>query len=339
MIATVLEAVSPWGLYLLAAVGVTMAALANGMETGLYRVNRVRLRLEADRGNRRARTLMDLLADLRGQIIVCLIFYNGGTYLTTIMVTTLVKGADWVESAVGVEIIATAILAPLFFVFTDVTPKNVFALEANRLAYPLAVPMRWAGLVLRTLGVIPVLKKVSDLVIHVARRGREQEANPFTPRQRLRALIREGLAEGVITGYQDELAEKVLALRDRMVGDVMIPMRHVAAVPADVTQNRFTRELARHSYSRLPVYENHRGNVVGIVHVNDVLARDGFDVAAVMRRDVVRLPTATAVAAAMVRMRRSRAAMAVVTDDKDRAVGIVTIKDLVEEIVGDLAAW
>jgi len=339
MIASLLDLLTPWGLYVLAAVGVGIAALANGMETGLYRVNRVRLRLEAARGNRRARTLMELLADLRGQIIVCLIFYNGGTYLATIMVTTLVQAAGWAESSVGVEVVATAILTPLLFVFADVTPKNVFATEANRLAYPLAVPMRWAGRTLRALGVIPVLGLVSDLVLRIARRGRKQEANPFTPRQRLRALIREGLAEGVITGYQDELAEKVLALRDRTVRDVMIPMRHVAAVPVGVTHSRFARELARHSYSRLPVYEKHRGNVVGIVHIHDVLARDKFDVAAAMHRDVVRLPADTTVAAAMVRMRRSRAAMAVVTDDRGRAVGIVTIKDLVEEIVGDLATW
>jgi len=332
-----LDWVEPWGLYLLAVAGVLVAALASGMETGLYRLNRVRLRLEAERRDRRARILLDLLGDLPGQIIVCLIIYNGGVYLTTIMVTTLVAEADWVESALGVEVIAMAILTPVLFVFTDVTPKNVFATEANRWAYPLARPMQWAYRILRGVGLVPLLKGVSTLVLRVARRRGEVSA--FTPRQRLRAIIREGLAEGVITGYQDQLAEKVLALRDKTVGGVMIPMKQVAAVPVDVTQRRFARELGRHSYSRLPVYENHRDNIVGIVYINDVLAREGFDVAAVVRRDVARLPTAMTVSAALLRMRRARAAMAVVVDDKARAIGVVTVKDLVEEIVGDLAAW
>jgi len=339
MMDAILELVDPWGLYLLAGVGVLIAALANGMETGLYRLNRVRLRLEAERENRRARILLGLLRDLPGQIIVCLLVYNGGAYLATIMVTTLVAEAGWVHTPLGVEVIATAILAPGLFVFADVVPKNIFAMEANRWAYPLARPMRWAYRVLRAVGLVPVLKGVSALVLRMAHVRRGQETSPFTPRERLRALIREGLAEGVITGYQDQLAEQVLALRDKTVGGVMIPLRHVAAVPVDVTQARFARELARHSYSRLPVYEKHRDNVVGIVHINDVLAQEGLDVAAVMRRDVVRLPTETTVSAAMIHMRRARAAMAVVSDHRGRAVGIVTIKDLVEEIVGELAAW
>jgi len=321
----------------LAVGGVLVAALANGMETGLYRLNRVRLRLEAGRDNRRARTLLDLLQDLPGQIIVCLVIYNGGAYLTTIVVTTLVAEAGWVESVLGVEVIATAILTPLLFVFADVTPKNIFAMEADRWTYPLAGLMQWAYRILRGIGLVPLLKAVSSLVVRVARRRGEVSA--FTPRQRLRAIIREGVAEGVITGYQDQLAEKVLALRDKTVGDIMIPLRQVAAVPVDVTQRRFARELGRHSYSRLPVYENHRANIVGVVHINDVLARDDFDVAAAMRRDVVRLPAGMTVSAALLRMRRARAAMVVVDDDKGRAVGIVTVKDLVEEIVGDLAAW
>jgi len=334
-----LDYLYPWDFYLLALAGVLLAALANGMETGLYRLNRFRLRLEAERNNRRARMLLDLLRDLPSQIVVCLVVYNSGAYLTTIMVTTLVANAGWVESAIGVEVIATAILTPILFVFADVTPKSLFATDAERWAYPLAGAMRWAHRVLRSIGLVPILRGVSTLVLRIARRRAGDESSPFTPRQRLRALIREGLAEGLITGYQDQLAEQVLALRDKRVGEVMISLRHVAAVPVDVTQRQFARELGRHSYSRLPVYENHRGNIVGVVHINDVLAQEGFGVASVMRHDVVRLPTDATVGAAMFRLRRQRAAMAVVCDARGRAVGIVTIKDLVEEIVGDLAAW
>jgi len=336
---TLSDMLDPWGLYLLALVGLAVAALANGMETGLYRLNRIRLRLRAEHDDRRARTLLAMLKDLRGMIIVCLIGYNGGLYLVTVVVTTLVAASGWVETALGVEVLATAILTPVFFVFADVTPKSIFAVEADRWTYPLARPMRWAHAVLRGVGLVPALKGLSALVLRIARhRG---EVNPFTPRQRLRAIIREGLAEGVITGYQDQLAEQVLSLRDKTVGDVMIPLRDVAAVPVNVGRHRFRKELGRHSYTRLPVYENHRDHVVGIVRINDVLAEEGedLDLAQVMNREVVAVPPDMTVSAAMLRMRQARAAMAVVCDVKDRAVGIITIKDLVEEIVGELAAW
>ncbi len=337
----VLELLDPWGLYLLALVGMAVAALANGMETGLYRVNRIRLRLRGEQDDHRAAALLALLKDLRGTIIVCLVGYNGGVYLTTIVVTTLVAASGWVGTAAGVEVLATAILTPLFFVFTDVTPKSIFAVEADRWTYPLAHPMRWAYALLRGVGLVPALKGVSNLVLRIAKACGAEAANPFTPRQRLRAVIREGVAEGVITDYQDELVEKVLGLRERPVRQVMIHMRYVAAVPANVSRQRFSRELCRHSYTRLPVYEKHRDNIVGIVRINDVLAEGGqaFDLSRVMSRDVVTVPPEMTVSAAMFRMRGARAAMAVVQDTRGRAVGIITIKDLVEEIVGELAAW
>jgi len=329
----------PWGLLLLAGVGVAVAALANGMETGLYRVNRIRLRLAAGRGDRRAATLLSLQEDLPGQIIVCLLTYNAGAYLTTVVVTTLVAEAGWAGSPLAVEATATAVVTPLLFAFADVVPKTVFALEADRWTYRLASAMRWAYRLMRAVGLVPVLRGLSGLALRLVGGTARAGAEVFSPRQRLRAVIQEGLAEGVITGYQGELAERVLALRHKRVAEVMIPMREVAAVPVDATRTRLQRELRRHSFSRLPVYETRRDRIVGIVHVHDLLARDRLDLSEVMRRDVVRLRPETPVGTAMVRMRRARAAMAVVEDARGRALGIVTIKDLVEEIVGDLAQW
>lgn len=326
-----------YGLYVAAAAGLAVSFVASAVETGSYRLNRIRLRLRADGGDHRAATLLRLLGDLPGLIISILIVNNLGNYLLTAAVTALV--AQWVAGAgdVTVQLTATAVATPILFVFCEVLPKNVFTFAPGERMCRLARPIRTVYWGLYAVGLVPALKGISGLVLRVARR--RGAVSPFSPRQRLRAIIREGLAEGVITGYQDQLAEKVLTLRDKTVGDVMIPLRQVAAVPVDATQRRFARELGRHSYSRLPVYENHRANVVGIVHINDVLFRDAFDVAAAMRRDVVRLTAAATVGTSLVRMRRARAAMAVVVDDKGRAVGIVTVKDLVEEIVGDLAAW
>jgi Mg2+/Co2+ transporter CorB len=89
---------SSW-LWAAALLGVLVSALASGVETGLYRLNRIRLRLRADSGDRRAKTLQDLLGDLRGQIIVCLVGASLGDYLTTAMLASLVATAGWVESA------------------------------------------------------------------------------------------------------------------------------------------------------------------------------------------------------------------------------------------------
>jgi putative hemolysin len=328
----------PWALVL---AGALVAALANGIETGLYRLNRIRLRLKADSGDRRAKILLNLVGDLRGMIIVCLLGTNGGTFLTTAVATTLVAATGWTGSGIGVEVVTTLIVAPLAFVFADVVP--LFTVEADHWLYVLARPLRWCYVVLRRTGVVPALNLISDLIVRVARRKEGEGTDPFRPRQRLRAVLADSAAEGVISGYQHELVTKVLGLREKLVRDVMIPMGRVTAVPVEIDRAGFIEQLRQHSYSRLPVYQGKHETVVGIVHIIDVLAEkaDGtpLQLAEVMRRDLVSVPVDVPVGQALFRMRKDRAAMAMVCDDRGRVVGIITLKDLVEEIVGELAAW
>jgi CBS domain containing-hemolysin-like protein len=336
-----LDIAARWWPWLAMLAGFLIAALANGIETGLYRLNRIRLRLRAESGDRRAQTLRVLLRDLRGMIIVCLLGTNAGAFLATAVATTMVASSGWVESSAGVEILTMLILTPLLFVFADVAPKSIFTAEADHWLYPMARPLQIAYLALKKIGVVPALHGLSNLVLHVAKRAGVEAAEPFTPRQRLRAVLSESAAEGVITGYQHELVDRVLGLRERLVRDVMIPMGRVASVPVDITRAQFVEELRKHSFSRLPVWESRRENIVGIVHINDVLAAkgDSMDLAILMHHEVVIVPPDMPVGQAMFRLRQSRAAMAIVRDERGRVVGIITIKDLVEEIVGELAAW
>jgi len=337
----VLDILHHWGLLFLAVAGIATAALFNGMETGLYRVNRIRLRLRADAGGRAALTLTRLLGDLRGTLCACLVGYDVSVYITTAVVTTLVARAGWAEGGGGTEVIATAILTPLFFVFTDVTPKGIFAVHADRWMYRVAHVLGGAYGLFTVVGLVPVLKGISSVVLRVARGRKAAQENPFDARQRMRALLREGAAEGVISGYQEELIDKVLALRQTQVRQVMIPLGRAASVPVDIDRARFVQEVQRYAYSRLPVWEGRSDQVVGIARVDTVLAAEegAFDLRRLMSDDFPTVPPEMPVGQAMIRMRRRRAAMAVVQGGRGRALGILTIKDLVEEIVGELEAW
>jgi len=329
----------PW---LVAVAGLLLAALANGVETGLYRLNRIRLRLRIESGDRRASILQRMVEDLRGMIIVCLVGTNASEFIVTAVVTGLVASAGWVESDLGVELLTTAILTPILFVFGTVIPKSLFTAEADHWLYGLARPLSASHWMVRKSGLVAALNGISNTIVRLMRCSEtEATTDPFQPRQRLRAILSEGAAEGVISGYQHELASKVLEMRERPVRDVMIPMARVAAVAADIRRETFIEELRRHSFSRLPVWEGRRDNVVGIVHINDVLAAggEGFDLAALMRRDFLKIPADTTVSQALLKLRKTRSAMAVVLDEKERAIGILTVKDLVEEIVGELSAW
>jgi CBS domain containing-hemolysin-like protein len=325
-------------LYAALAAGLATSFMASAVETGSYRLNRIRLRVRANAGDRRAATLLGLLTDLPGLVVAILIINNAANYLVTAGTTILLSEKAPGLSDMMVQLAAMAIVTPVLFVFCELLPKYLFAADPERFMSPLAGTVRGTYRLLYGLGLVPALKGVSRIVMRIAGKRR---AEPFTPRQRLRAVLGEGAAEGVISGYQHELVDRVLGMREQLVSRVMIPIGSVAGVPVDIPRREFIEELRRHSYSRLPVWEGSRENVVGIVHINDVLAvkGDSMDLPALMRRDFVVVPPEMAVGQAMLALRKARAAMAVVCDPKGRAVGILTIKDLVEEVVGELAAW
>ena len=336
-----LDILSRSPLYLAALAGMALSFLANAVETGSYRLNRIRLRIRADAGDRAASTLLGLLRDMRGLIVMVLISNNVAHFIVTAAIATLVAEAAVRQSDLVVELLSTAIVAPLLLVFCELLPKNVFAFNPEDRMCRLAGGLRATYRLLSYTGLVPALKGLSTLVLQIARKHEGAGVSPFTPRQRLRALLRESAAEGVISGYQSELVEKVLALRDVAVRKVMIPLGHVVAVPLNISREQFIAGMREHSYTRLPVYDGARENIAGIVRIDDVLGAEGgaFDLPAVMSRDVLSVAADAAVSQALFRMRKARAAMAVVRDARDRAIGLITVKDLVEEVVGELGAW
>jgi CBS domain containing-hemolysin-like protein len=325
------------------ALAVMLQGFFEGSETGAYRVNRVRLLLAA-RGNRRgARSLTLLVNDMPGLICVTLIGSNAAMYVSTSLTTSILE-ARWQDS-ITAEIAATAIMTPILSVFAQTLPKNLFNAEADRLMYGSARVLYVMRVTLGAIGLVGLLKGAGNLW-HAARRRLRQDdvapANPFPAQARLRSVFHDSAAEGLMTPYQNELVEKIMNLRDVHVSQALVPASRVVTVRADLSLEEF-RELVRtNPYSRLPVVEPGGDEVFGIVVVRDVLERlrDGVALDLI---DFVRLPAILtpdmSVTQAMVTLRRDRSPMALVRTEAGQYIGIVTLKDLAEEIVGELEAW
>ncbi|MDP6381015.1 MAG: CNNM domain-containing protein [Phycisphaerae bacterium] len=336
-----LQALQQYALEALLYVGlgcfILVAAFYNGVETGAYRLNRLRLWLRAESGDPRARAIQHLVADTRGLICVTLVGYNIGVYAVTTITTALlmVRGGPQIRA----EFWATLILTPVLFVLTDVTPKTLFAVEADRWMYRAAPVIRGSAMLFRSLGLVSVLKASGSLLLWLTgRRGAGAEMRE--PRQRLRAFLRECAHSGVLSEYQGELAENVLNLRHVHLSEVMIPLGSVQSVSADVSRQDFMRLIRGHNFSRVPVYEDRRAGVVGIVNVCDALGvEEGRLDMRALAQPALRLPEDRSVSKGLLAMQKAGAAMAIIVGRKGQAVGMVTVKDLVEEIVGELAEW
>lgn len=337
------DAMAPVLPYVGIVLAVVLQGFFSGSETGAYRVNRVRLRLAEQQGLGGARQLGRLLSDVRGLICVTLIGTNITAYLATMLTTRLWQAGG--ASSFTAEMMATLALTPVLFVFAEVLPKTLYNTEADRLmllsARPLMALRRFFGLV----GLVPLLKGVSAAWNGLSRRkkgvGGAGSGDPFPARARLRSILRDSAAEGVVTPYQNELVEAIMALRDVHVGDAMVGVRRVVTLPRSAGLDAFLDRVRRSPYSRMPVLEA-SGQVAGVLHVQDVLA-DMAPGQSPSPMDFVRpaviLSPKMGVTQAIFALQRNRVSMAVVHSSEGRFIGIVTLKDLVEEIVGELEAW
>lgn len=322
--------------YLAALIGLGGSAICSGLETGIYTLNRIRLHVLAHIPRPDAVALDELLRDPNSLLGTLLISNNVFNYLATLAIAALLEAAGyvgWWQVAIN-----AAILTPLLFVFGEVVPKDLFRSHTDRLTYYFAAPLRWTQRLLTFTGILPLLRLVSRAIRHVLK-AKDVPMSMLHPRRVVTQLMREGVGHGVISPYQSDMIERVLELGRLTVEDVMTPWHQVHALRTTHGTEQVWQIANRVPHTRMPLLDE-RGKVVGVVHVEDVLREGGEPAppAAKFAGPVVEIRPESSLRAALLQMQHKRVSLAVVVD-RGRPVGIVTIKDLVEPIVGELDVW
>ncbi len=320
-----------------ALVGVVMSAFFSGAETGIYCVNPVRTRVASEQNRPGARRLADLLERTDDLVITCLIGTNLADYITTVCATVLLLRAAVSESQA--ELYATVILTPTILVFGGVVPKDWFRRRSDHLMLAMARPLIACVRLFSAVGLIWFFRSLSQGLLHRIDSRRAKDATGIMPRVQTLRLLREGAAHGALTQYQRDVMERVMQLSSVRVASVMIPRARAALIPHDIARDDLLRIARMAHFSRLPVFEGHASRVVGILSLFDVLTDEHERPLSEWIRAPLRLPANITVAGALVRLQEARNTMAIVENRANECVGILTVKDLVEEIVGDLEAW
>jgi len=309
----------------------------SGTEMGLYCVNRLRIRLQAEQARKTPmRMLMDLTQRRQETVLAILLGTNLANYLLTVSGSRLIIDAFSIPADRAGFAIA-AILAPLVFVFGDVVPKNWFQVDADRLMARSAVLLRGSVLLFRFTGVLWLLHALTRLVVRLT--GHDAGDRWASPRAEVIGLLREGGAHGALTVEQTAIIERVMNLSDVRVSTIMVPRERVTTVPVDADRRLFERIIRGNKYSRLPVVGRDRKNIVGILNVHDALMDWRDNAIERCMRTPITIGAGESAANALVRLQRAERTMAIVTDPRRGCVGIVTLKDVVEEIFGELPAW
>jgi CBS domain containing-hemolysin-like protein len=245
------------------------------------------------------------------------------------------------RSGVGnVGSIATLIVAPTVFVLGEIVPKNIFRIAGETLMYRLSGLLLALTNLCRWTGLAAVLSAVSNVAIRLMPGKAPDDATVLEPRRRVHTILSEGYAHGVLSSYQSQVAQRVVALRLTRIDEVMVPRHKVVSVSSACSRELFIEVLRDYPYSRVILWGTSQADVVGVVNVYDVLFDpDPAATPAAHMTPPIRLASALNVTEALLTLQRARRSIGVVVDAHDRFVGIVTLKDLVEEIVGELEAW
>lgn len=317
------------------AIGLAGSAVYSGLETGIYTLNRVRLQIRHNENKTAARILQRLVHQPIALLSTLLIGNNLTNYMGTASLAVILQhsGLDsW--QVVFVNII---VITPLLLIFGEVLPKDLFSAHSDQLTYPFARFLDLSRRLFWWCGLLPLTATFNKLLSRLL--GIDHMRTPFHPRRQVELLVKESVGYGLLSDEQSAIFGRVLELGSRTVADEMIPWDQVATVRDDHDPSIMWDLAHRTSHARFPAVDA-SGAVQGIISVYDALVHDKGACPPLrqLMMPAVTLDATTPLRTALTTLQTKHKALAVVTN-QDKPVGVVTIKDLVESITGELTSW
>ncbi len=322
---------------------VAMAGLFAGAETGLYRLSRLRLRLGVEKKRLPFVMLGRCIHDSSGLLLSMLIGTNLSYYLATSIVTRILLSKFAAEHTA--EIVTTLVTAPILFVFSESIPKNLFLYRAD-LLMPYLSPFLYAfHKIMSFCGAIPLLKYISTLFSRLAGSASSSKTViTSVQRHTVQAILRDTHEEGILSAIQTDIVNRLVKISNVNIRFVMVPIDHVQTVDVNSDDSALLNILRKSAFTRLPVTEAQPANITGFINIYEALSiSQKFADLHNFIRPLKKLDSDTPVIDAINFMQRENQKIILVTRaglaGRQKPVGIVTMKDLVEELLGELAEW
>jgi magnesium and cobalt exporter, CNNM family len=307
-----------------------LTALFSAAEMSFIAANRVRLRHMAEGGHRTATRYLEAFRRPERLLSTAMM----GVTLAHITASTVATWALIPVAGGGAAILVTAALTPLMLVFGEVIPKALARERATGLILWLFPVIEAVGGLLTPLtwGANALVGRALALV------GRQPTSTrQFVSREELKLLLQMEPEEADVTVTEAEMIDKIFDLGETAVREVMVPLVDVAALPATASPAEAVRLIQERGFSRIPVFTDRVFNIVGLVTAMDLLRHgaESSDLRSLMR-PATYVPETKRIDDLLSEMQKNRVQQAVVVDEYGGAIGIVTVEDIVEEVVGEI---
>ncbi len=308
------------------------SAFFSASETALMSLSKIRLRHMVESEIKGAELISNLLKNPSKLLGAILVGNNIANIGASALATSLAINY-WKDSGVA---IATASMTILVLIFAEITPKSLAAQNSEKIALKVAKPVRLITLILNPL--VTVLIHLTNTIIKLLG-GKIDTKRPFITEEELKTMVSVSHEEGVLEGEEKQMIYNVFEFGDSQAKDVMTPRTDMIVANIKSTYEDLIKIFKEEQFSRLPIYEETIDNIIGILYIKDLIffedEKEEFTIEKHMRVPYFTYEFKSTVDL-FADMRAKRIPIAILLDEYGGTAGLVTIEDLVEEIVGDI---
>src|SRR6266567_5822679 len=314
-------------------VSLFLCAMASAAETALTSISRIKLKNLVESGDEQAIEIDRLLTDPNKLLSTILVVNSVAVIVASSMATVLALAF----SATYGELLSSVVISLVVLIFCEITPKTAAVQNPVRWARIFIRPVRGAAWVLTP--IVWSLSAITNFLVRLVG-GEMKHRGPFVTEEELRLLVSVGEKEGVLEEEETEMIHSIFEFADTTVREVMIPRIDMVTLESDATVDQAVDLALEAGFSRIPVYEESIDEIIGVLYTKDMLKqlRQGHDTLPI--RDLVRpayfVPETKKLDDLLREIQQQRVHMVIVVDEYGSVAGLVTIEDLVEEIVGDI---
>jgi putative hemolysin len=322
--------VEPWFAALVIISCLGAEAFFSGAEIALHSANKVKIRQSAEQGSRTAKLILQMLDKPEQMLGSTLVMHNfvvvtGTSLATAVFVNWLGHPGEWV---------ALMIMSTLVLTVGEIFPKTIFQHHADRLVGVVVLPLR---------AVFYICYPVAYLITWLIGQGlcflglESEKKNPFVTKEELELLVRLTDRSSVLGVYERHMIRRIFGFSDTRVREAMIPLVEVVALDDSASVDELIQAIRAHGFSRIPIFQGNIHNLVGWVNALDVLSMPpGERSFRQLIRPAYYVPETRRIGDLLKDVQQKGIPLAVVVDEYGGSVGIVTIEDMLEEIVGEI---
>jgi len=308
-----------------------LSAFFSSAETALTTVNTLRIKTLADNKNNNAKLLLKIFTN-HTKMLSTILIGNNIVNLTASAISTILASNIWGSFAIS---IATGVLTFFVLIFGEIVPKTIATANAE------TISLRYAHtiylLIILFTPLVFIIEKFSDIIFLVLHFSKEKNAQIFTETE-IKTILEASHKDGEIDLEEREMIYNVFDFSDSLAKDIMSPRIDMTAIELNATYNKLLDCFKSSMYTRIPVYKDTLDNIIGIINIKDVLLipqKNTFKI-----KDILRTAYYTyeykKTADLLMEMQANSESMAIVLNEYGVTAGIITLEDLLEEIVGEI---